>query len=141
MGTQSGMRPRLAILNTLLVALGALLTGYFGLAAHGYLVPAAVMTLICALLWAGRARTLFTTVLALNLASGALLILVLTFGDRLGAHKLDVSGVALLLNLLSGGPLLGLVAPGMLLGLRQGNALANWFAPRNAALLRREGNR
>jgi hypothetical protein len=68
-------------------------------------------------------------VLIANLSAGALLVLVLAFGEPLGDRKLDISGAALLANLLTGGPLLGLLAPPLILSLREGRSLARWFAP------------
>jgi hypothetical protein len=81
------------------------------------------------LLWFGKAGRLFKAVTLVNLVSGTLLVLVLAFGDFLGDHKLDVSGVSLLVSLLTGGPAVALVAPGLLLGLRSGKALDRWFNP------------
>jgi hypothetical protein len=111
-----------------LLVLG-LLIGYFGLSANGYLVPALVAFGMAGLLWFGKAGRLFKAVTLVNLVSGTLLVLVLAFGDFLGDHKLDVSGVSLLVSLLTGGPAVALVAPGLLLGLRSGKALDRWFNP------------
>ena len=116
-----------------LMLIGALLTGYFGMSANGYLVPAATLLVLTVLLWLGKAGRLFKAVTLINFTSGALLLLVLASEDFLGERKLDVSGVSLLVNLLTGGPLLGLVAPGLLLGLREGKPLVQWFNPAVAA--------
>ena len=112
-----------------LLAMAGVATGYFGLSANGYLVPAACLFMMAALAWSGTARAMFKGVLIANLAAGALLILVLALGAPLGDRKLDISGVALIVNLLTGGPLLGLLAPPLILGLREGKSLARWFAP------------
>jgi hypothetical protein len=58
----------------------------------------------------------------------------LWLGDRigLGHAKLDVSGVALLLNLLCGGPLAAILGALMLPGLRSGKGLSTWFNARTA---------
>jgi hypothetical protein len=111
-----------------LLVLG-LLVGYFGLSANGYLVPACVALVMATLLWFGKAGRLFKAVVLVNLISGTLLLLVLAFGDFLGDQKLNVSGVSLLVSLLTGGPAVALVAPGLLLGLRAGKALNLWFHP------------
>ena len=116
-----------------LIVLG-LLIGYFGLSANGYLVPAVVALVMAALLWLGKAGRLFKAVTLINLVSGTLLVLVLAFGDFLGDHKLDVSGVSLLVSLLTGGPAVALVAPGLLLGLRRGKDLDIWFNPAPTAV-------
>jgi hypothetical protein len=126
-------RPAAARLFAILMLIGASLTGYFGLSANGYLVPAAVLAIMAVLLWLGKAGALFKAVTIANLASGALLVLVLAFGDFLGDRKLDASGVSLLVNLLTGGPMLGLLGPGLLLGLRKGKALTQWSNPVAAA--------
>jgi hypothetical protein len=122
-------RPTVVKSFALLLAIAGMATGYFGLSANGYLVPAACLFAMAALAWLGTARALFRGVLIVNLAAGALLVLVLAFGAPLGDRKLDISGVALLANLLTGGPLLGLLAPPLILGLREGRSLARWFAP------------
>lgn len=121
------VRPGIARLFALAMLIGSVLTGFVGLSANGYLVPAAILLAMAVLLWLGKFGRLFKGIAIANLASGALLVLTLAFGDFLGTHKLDVSGVSLLINLLTGGPLLGLIAPGLLLGLRQGKTLAQWF--------------
>lgn len=119
--------PGSARLNALLMVILALLVGYVGLSANGYLVPAAIALLLASLLWLGRARRLFKAAVLINLLSGSLLVLVLAFGDFLGDRKLDVSGVSLLVNLLSGGPAVALLAPALLLRLRRGKSLDAWF--------------
>lgn len=110
-----------------LLAIGALLTAEVGYSANGYLVPAFTLVVVALLLWFGRMRRLVRGIAWLNLASAVVLVIDLAFGDVFGARKLDISGVALLVNLVSGGPLLGLLAPTLLLGLRPGKTLAGWF--------------
>lgn len=122
------IRPFSAALLAILALIGGLLTGYVGLSANGYLVPAATMLLVAALLWLGRLGRAVRVIALINLASGVALIAVLAFGDFLGDRKLDISGVSLLLNLLAGGPLLGLLAAPLLLALRQDRRLSAWFA-------------
>ena len=126
---QKTERPGSARLLAVLMLILGLLVGWFGLSANGYLVPAAVALLMAALLWLGKAGRLFKAVIAVNLLSGTLLVLVLAFGDFLGDRKLDASGVSLLVNLLTGGPAVGLAAPALLLGLRRGKPLHAWFNP------------
>jgi hypothetical protein len=126
---QTTKRPGSARLLTLILIVLALLVGYVGLSANGYLVPAAVALAMAALLWLGKAGGLFKAVTLINLVSGTLLVLVLAFGDVLGDRKLDVSGISLLVNLLNGGPAVALVAPALLLGLRPGKPLHTWFNP------------
>lgn len=130
---RNAIRPGSARLLALAMLILGLLVGYFGLSANGYLVPAAVAIAMAVLLWLGKARRLFKAVTLVNLASGILLVLVLAFGDFLGDRKLDVSGVSLLVNLLTGGPAVALVAPALLLGLRRGKRLEAWFHAAQAA--------
>jgi hypothetical protein len=126
-------RPGAARLLAIVMIILALLIGYAGLSANGYLVPAVVALLMAALLWLGKGGRLFKVVTLVNLVSGTLLVLVLAFGDFLGTRKLDVSGISLLVNLLTGGPAVALVAPGLLLGLRPGKPLHTWFNPAASA--------
>lgn len=120
----SGSRTAGAWMQALWLLAGALLTGWVGLSANGYLVPAAICLLLALLVWLGKARGLVRGVAAINLFSGVLLVLVLAFGGFLGDRKLDVSGVSLLANLATGGPFVALAAPLMLLGLRRGREAA-----------------
>ena len=124
---QKTVRPGLARALAVALLVPGLLVGYLGLSAKGYLVPAAVAVLMAALLWLGRAGRLIKAVTWINLVSGLVLVLVLAFGEVLGERKLDVSGVSLLVNLLTGGPAVALVAPALLLGLRPGKTLGAWF--------------
>lgn len=124
---QTTDRPGSARLLSLLIVILAALLVFVGLSANGYLVPAAVALAMAALLWRGRGGRLFRLVTLINLLSATVLVLVLAFGDFLGDRKLDVSGVSLLVNLLTGGPAIGLAAPALLLGLRRGKALDIWF--------------
>jgi hypothetical protein len=105
-----------------------------GWSASAYYVPAMCLGLLAILLWSGRGGALFKWVLVLNQVAGLVLILVLWLGDRLGlGHaKLDISGVALLVNLLCGGPLAAILGGLMLPGLRGGKRLFNWFNARSA---------
>lgn len=120
-------RPLVVTLFAALLLLAAAVMAYLGLYAPGYLAPAACLLLQAALLQLGRGRAVFVGIMVLNQISGLLLILVLAFGDGLGARKLDVSAVALLLNLATGGPLMGVLSL-PLLGLAQfGTSLRGWF--------------
>ena len=126
-------RPASARLLAVLLLILALLIGYVGLSANGYLVPAVAALAMAALLWFGKARRLFKAVTLVNLVSGSLLVLVLAFGDFLGDRKLDVSGVSLLVNLVTGGPAVALIALALLLGLRRGKPLHAWLEQAAAA--------
>lgn len=124
---QNNDRPSSARRLAIVMVILALMIGYFGLSANGYLVPAATALLMAVLLWLGKGGGLFKAVTLVNLVSGTLLVLVLAFGDFMGGRKLDISGVSLLVNLLTGGPAVALVAPALLLDLRRGKPLQAWF--------------
>jgi hypothetical protein len=126
-------RPLLVKLLTAALIVSALLTGWVGLSAFGYLVPAFTLAVLAVLLWLARFGTVLKWVTIANVASGLLLVLVLAFGEFLGQRKLDVSGVALLTNLASGGPLLSLLAGPIVAAFRPGRTLTTWFAPGRAA--------
>lgn len=122
--------PLLVGLWTALLLLSAALTGYFGLYAAGYFAPAACLLLQAAILWSGRGKPAFVGIMALNQLSGLVLILVLAFGDVLGVRKLDVSAAALLINLATGGPLMGLLSLPLLASLQFSRSGRRWFSVR-----------
>jgi hypothetical protein len=127
---RASARPRAVGVYTLLLLLSAVFMALLGWSASAYYVPALCLLLQAALLWFGRSAGLFKSILVANLVSGLVLILVLWLGDGLGARKLDVSGAMLLLNLLSGGPLMALWGGLMLPTLRRGASLFQWFDAR-----------
>jgi hypothetical protein len=130
----AGTRPAQVRVYSLLLVLGGVFMAMLGWSASAYYVPAMCLGLLALLLWSGRAGTLFKWVLLLNQAAGLVLVLALWLGDRigLGHAKLDVSGVALLVNLLCGGPLASILGGLLLPGLRRGRRLCNWFGLRPA---------
>ena len=131
-------QPRMVRLFTALFVLAALATGYVGLSAFGFLVAAACLLLDGVLLWVGRGRSIFTGIIELNLVSGLLMVLVIGLGDGLGRHKLDISGVAMLVNFATGGPLMGLIAPALLAALLFGTSLRAWFDSHGSRSWRRQ---
>lgn len=98
-----------------------------GWSASAYYVPALCLLLQGALLWRGKGYAVIKGTIALNQVSGLVLVLVLWLGGGLGATKLDISGVMLLLNLLCGGPLLTLFALPMLNSMRKVQSQAQGF--------------
>jgi len=125
-------RPRSVRIFTALLMISALVMAFVGWAANAYWVPAACLLLQAVLLWSGRARGLFRSVLIVNQLSGLVLILVLWLGAGLGDTKLDIAGVALIVNLLCGGPLLSILAIGLIPALHQGRRVHAWFDRRNS---------
>lgn len=127
-------RPASVRVFTLLLVASGMFMALLGWSASAYYVSAMCLGLLALLLWSGRAGGFFRSVLVLNQVAGLVLILVLWLGDRigLGHAKLDVSGVALIVNLLCGGPLAAILGAIMLPGLRSGRRLFNWFGARPA---------
>jgi len=131
-------QPGMARLFAALFVMAALATGYVGLSALGFLIPAACLLLGGVLLWFGRGRSTLTGILMLNLLSGLLMVLVIGLGDGLGRHKLDISGVAMLVNVATGGPLMGLIALPLIAALRFGTSLPAWFGSHGSRSQRRQ---
>ena len=127
-----GGRPVQARVLSLLLLLGGLFCALLGWSASAYYYTAGVLVLLALLLWIGRAAPLVRWVLVFNVVAGLVLVLVLWLGDPLGRAKLDVSGVAFLVNHFLGGPVASLLAGAILYGLRPGRPLAAWFAARSA---------
>ena len=132
--TFGGTRPTAVRVFSFLLMASGIFMAMLGWSASAYYVPAMCLGLLAVLLWSGRARGWFKWTLVLNQVAGLVLILTLWLGDRvgLGHAKLDVSGVALLVNLLCGGPLASILGGLMLPGLRSGQRLFNWFGARPA---------
>lgn len=126
-------RPTLVKAYAALLVIGAALMALIGWSANAYLVPALCLLLQALLLWRGRGFALFKWILVINQVSGLVLILVLWLGKGLGDLKLDIAGVMLLVNLLAGGPLLSILAIGLLPSLHSGRRLFSWFHPQPVA--------
>lgn len=95
-------------------------------------VPAAALFLQAFLLWRGMARRFFAGLLNLNqLTSGVLLLLAWTgLTDSLSLPFLDVAAVLLVASLITGGPLMAILAIPVLINLHFGKTLPDWFALR-----------
>lgn len=126
------LRPSQAKVFVYLMVISAAVMAMLGWSASAYYVPAACLLVQAFLLWRGAALGLFRWILLLNQISGLVLILVLWLGDGLGNAKLDISGVSLLVNLLCGGPLMAILAIGLLPALHKGKPLAQWFSAQSA---------
>lgn len=132
MTTALGGRPPQVTVYVALLGVGAIIMALLGWSASAYYVPALCLLLQGVLLWVGKGFTLFKWVMLINQISGLTLILVLWLGDGLGDVKLDIAGVMLLANLLSGGPLMALLAAPILPAMRGGKRLFVWFHLQNA---------
>lgn len=100
-----------------------------GWSANAYYVPALCLLVLATLLWRGCGFKFFKWIILVNQVSGLVLILVLWLGEGLGAAKLDISAVMLLLNLLCGGPLISIWALAIIPALHKGKRLFQWFHP------------
>ena len=125
-------RPMQVKVLVALLLISAIVMAAIGWSASAYYVPALCLALQALLLWRGRGFALFKSIIVINQIAGLVLILVLWLGERLGDTKLDIAGVMLLANLLCGGPLLSILAVGILPALHEGKRLFGWFHPRIA---------
>lgn len=114
------------VFAALLLACGVLMA-LMGMSASAYYVPAACLLLQAILMWRGRGFRLFKLILELNQLTGILLILVLWLGDALHLPKLNISAAMLLGNLLFGGPLLSILAIGLLGSFHFSHILPGWL--------------
>lgn len=120
-------RPTQVVLYTLLFMLGGICMALLGMSASAYYYSAAILLLQALLIWTGSGFKPFKRILELNQLSGLLLILTLCFGDALHLPKLDIAGVMLLTNVLTGGPLMSVLAIPLLASLLLKNPLPLWF--------------
>lgn len=97
-----------------------------------FFVPAAALFLQAFLLWRGMAPRFFAGLLNLNqITSGVLLLLAWTgLTDSLSLPILDVAAVLLVASLITGGPLMAILAIPLLINLHFGKTLPGWFASR-----------
>ena len=127
-------RPKSVSVLTALLLTSAAIMAVIGWAAHAYYVSALCLALQAVLLRTGRGLALFRSILIVNQVSGLVLVLVLWLGDALGNAKLDVTGVMLIVNVLTGGPLMSILGMAIMPVLRQGKRASAWFRPGEAAL-------
>jgi len=125
-------RPLQAKVYAALFVIGAACMAALGVSAGAYFVPSLCLLLTAWLVWQGRGLKWFSTILNLNQLSALVLILVLWLGEGLGVAKLNIAGVALIGNLLTGGPLMGALAVPLLVKLHFGSTLKNWFGAARA---------
>lgn len=120
-------RPTQAIVFTALLLASSICMALLGKNASAYYVPGACLLLQAILMWKGTGFRLFKLILELNQLTGLLLILVLWLGDALHLPKLDIAGVMLLGNLLFGGPLMSILAIGLLASFYFSPTLPAWL--------------
>jgi hypothetical protein len=125
-------RPMQVKVLVALLVTSAIVMAAIGWSASAYYVPALCLALQALLLWRGQGFALFKWIIVINQIAGLVLILVLWLGDGLGDTKLDIAGVMLLANLLCGGPLMSILAVGILPALHKGKRLFGWFHPQAA---------
>lgn len=120
-------RPTQAKVFTALLLASSIFMALLGMSASAYYVPGACLLLQAILMWKGTGLRLFKLILQLNQLTGLLLIVVLWLGDALHLPKLDISGVMLLGNLLFGGPLMSILAIGLLASFHFSHTLPVWL--------------
>jgi hypothetical protein len=120
-------RPTQAVVFSILLAASAAIMIYMGTMASAYYAPSVCLIVEALLLWQGKAQKLFKNLLLLNQVTAVVLILDLWLGDALHLPKLDISGVMLIGNMVSGGPLLGILAVPLLASLYFSKTLPQWF--------------
>jgi hypothetical protein len=125
-------RPTQAVIFSILLVVSAIIMIYMGTYASAYYAPSVCLLLEALLLWRGKARKLFERLLLLNQLTAVVLILDLWLGDTLHLPKLDISGVMLIGNMATGGPLLGILAIPLLASFHFRNTLPDWFQPPRA---------
>jgi hypothetical protein len=125
-------RPTQVKVYAALLLVSAIVMAAIGWSASAYYVPALCLALQALLLWRRTGFTLFKWIIVVNQFAGLVLILVLWLGDGLGDTKLDIAGAMLLANLLCGGPLMSVLAAGIMPSLHQGRRLFAWFHPQTA---------
>ncbi|MCC6196058.1 MAG: hypothetical protein IT518_16500 [Burkholderiales bacterium] len=126
------VRPTKVKVHAALLLLSALVMAAIGWSANAYYLSALCLLVQALLLWRGHSLALFKGILLVNQVSGLALILVLWLGEGLGDAKLDIAGVMLLTNVMTGGPLMSILAVGMLPALHKGRSLFAWFQPAGA---------
>ncbi|MBV8667177.1 MAG: hypothetical protein JO269_11910 [Burkholderiaceae bacterium] len=124
------IRPTQAAIYAALLTISAVVMIYMGTYASAYYAPSVCLLLEAVLLWCGIARKLFERVLQLNQLTGIVLILTLWLGDALHLPKLDIAGVMLIGNMVSGGPLMAALAIPLLASFHFGKTLPDWFQSR-----------
>jgi hypothetical protein len=125
-------RPTQAVIFSILLTVSAIVMIYMGTIASAYYAPSVCLLLAALLLWRGKAGKLFERLLLLNQLTGVVLILDLWLGDALHLPKLDISGVMLIGNMATGGPLLGVLAIPLLASLHFSKTLPDWFQAQRA---------
>ena len=123
-------RPTQATIFSILALLVAIFALYLGTMAYSFAVMAVSILLSAFWLWSGRGLKPFKTVLVLNQVTGIALIALIAYRKIVLPYEdftLTLSGIALVGNVLVGGPLLALIAIPLLPKLSNGKPLGDWF--------------
>lgn len=123
------LRPTQATVYAGLFALAGAIMLWLGSDAYAYWVTVPPLLLAAVLLWRGTRRRWLSLLLNLNQLTAIVLILDLWLGDWLHLPKLTISAAMLAANLVLGGPLMGVLAIGVLCTLHFGQSLRGWFQP------------
>ena len=123
-------RPTQATIFSILALLVAIFALYLGTMAYSFAVMAVSILLSAFWLWTGRSLKPFKAVLVLNQVTGIALIALIAYRKIVLPYEdftLTLSGIALVGNVLVGGPLLALIAIPLLPKLSNGKPLGDWF--------------
>ncbi len=128
-------RPLEVVVFSALLAASALFMMFLGEMAHAYYAPALCLALVAILLWSARAPKLFKVLLLLNQLTAIVLILAIAYRRAVQPAEtltLDISSLALIGNMLFGGPVLAILSVPLLALLARGKRLPAWLASRAA---------
>jgi hypothetical protein len=129
----AGARPFQVTLFSLLLFLSAVFMLFLGTSASAYYLPSVCLLITAYCLISARNAALFKTILVLNQITAIVLIGFIAYRKiMLPAEEmtLSISAVALIGNLVFGGPFLGVLSIPLLLQLSFGQTLSTWFNSR-----------
>ena len=120
-----------------LFSAAALFMLFLGTMAWAYSVPAVALAAAAILIWTGWQPKLLLALLGLNQLTAIVVILVLFYRRTMQPVEivtLDLSSLALIANMLLGGPALGLLSIPLLARRLRDKRLPNWLTSRLASL-------
>ncbi|HEB27246.1 MAG TPA: hypothetical protein ENI05_05645 [Porticoccus sp.] len=124
------IRPTQVTIFAILSFVAALFTLYLGTIASAYYLMAISLLLAAYCLWTGWYQKVFKNVLLLNQVTGIALIVLIAYRKiALPSEEftLTLSGIALVGNVLVGGPFLAILAIPLIPLLSNGKTLPAWF--------------
>jgi hypothetical protein len=123
------IRPlQVKVMSSLLLLAGILMI-YLGFAANAYFISGAFLLLAAVLLWQGAGFRILKNLLLANQITAVLLIFFLFTGlaGLLNLPRLTITGALMVINVLIGGPLLGILSIPLLTSMHFSRVLPDWF--------------